>query len=176
MDLKPPFYRCFDCYHPPTVCEECIIRDHIHNPFHRIEVWEPEVGFWQRRSLGSLRKYVLNLGHGGMPCKVTSKSPRPMTLIHRQGIAQMKVQFCACPEDDTKDPVPDTVQLLRFGLFPGSWDVPRSAFSLNGLRDYHLLSLQCQITGHDFMKFLQRSTDNVVPTESKVKPSTSFTG
>ena len=91
-----------------------------------------------------------------------------MTLIHGQGIAQVKVRFCACPEDDTKVPVPDMSQLLRFGLFPGSWDIPRSAFTINGLRDYHLLSLQCQITGLDYMKFLQRSTDNVIPTETKV--------
>ena len=91
-----------------------------------------------------------------------------MTLIHGQGVAQMKVRFCACPENDTKIPIPDTSQLLRFGLFPGSWDVPRSAFTTNGLRDYHLLSLQCQITGLDYMRFLQRSTDNVEPVETKV--------
>ncbi|PIL28435.1 hypothetical protein GSI_08469 [Ganoderma sinense ZZ0214-1] len=167
--FPPPYYRCFDCFHPPTVCEDCIIRDHVHNPFHRIGVWDPALRFWQRRSLGSLDKFVLNLGHGGTPCKVATKSPRPMTLIHGQGIAQMKVQFCACPEDDdtTKPPLPDNVQLLRFGLFPGSWDIPRSAFSINGLRDYHLLSLQCQITGLDYMRFLQRSSDNVVPAETK---------
>ncbi|PIL33158.1 hypothetical protein GSI_04608 [Ganoderma sinense ZZ0214-1] len=166
-DLEPPFYRCFDCFHPPMVCEGCIIRDHVHNPFHRIEVWDPAVRFWQRRSLGSLDKFILNLGHSGKPCTLTTKNPRPMTIIHGQGVTQMKVLFCACPEDDTKAAVPDMSQLLRFGLFPGSWDVPRSAFSVNGLRDYHLLSVQCQITGHDFMKFLQRSTDNVVPAETK---------
>ncbi|PIL28222.1 hypothetical protein GSI_09634 [Ganoderma sinense ZZ0214-1] len=166
-DFSPPYYRCFDCFHPPTVCEDCIIRDHIHNPFHRIEVWDPALRFWQRRSLGTLKKFVLNLGHGGNPCPVTTKDPRPMTLIHGQGIAHMKVLFCACPEAGTKAAVPDMSQLLRFGLFPGSWDVPRSAFSINGLRDYHLLSLQCQITALDYMRFLQRSTDNVVPDDSK---------
>ncbi|KAI1784481.1 hypothetical protein LXA43DRAFT_1186412 [Ganoderma leucocontextum] len=117
-DFRPPFYRCFDCYHPPTVCEDCIIRDHVHNPFHRIEVWDPQVEFWQRRSLGSLDEFVLNLGHDGKPCEIMSRNPRAMTLIHGQGITQMKVRFCACPEDDTKVAAAEIVQLLRFGLSP----------------------------------------------------------
>ncbi|KAM5531911.1 hypothetical protein V8D89_014422 [Ganoderma adspersum] len=104
--FKPPFYRCFDCYHAPIV-------------------WEPELGFWQHHSLSLLKNFILNLGHGSKPCNVTN---------------------------DMKDPVPDMSQLLRFGLFPGSWDVPWSAFSINGLRDYHLLSLYM---------------DNSVPAETK---------
>ena len=92
-----------------------------------------------------------------------------MTVVHEHGLAQVKVLFCACSEDEaTKTAAPYTTQLLRFGLFPGSWDIPRSAFTLHGLRDYHLLSLQCQITAIDYMRFLQRSTDNVVPEETKV--------
>ncbi|TBU25756.1 hypothetical protein BD311DRAFT_780148 [Dichomitus squalens] len=90
-----------------------------------------------------------------------------MSVVHEHGIAQMKVHFCACPEEDTQTVPSEMAQLLRFGLFPGSWDIPRSAFTINGLRDYHLLSLQCQITGIDYMRFLQRSADNVVPGESK---------
>ncbi|KAM5532217.1 hypothetical protein V8D89_014117 [Ganoderma adspersum] len=131
--FKPPFYPCFDCYHAPIV-------------------WEPELGFWQHHSLSLLKNFILNLGHGSKPCNVTNKDLRPITLIHRQGIAQMRVQFCTCPQDDMKDPVPDMSQLLRFGLFPGSWDVPWSAFSINGLCNYHLLSLYM---------------DNIVPAETK---------
>ncbi|TBU36730.1 hypothetical protein BD309DRAFT_1068674 [Dichomitus squalens] len=44
--------------------------------------------------------------------------------------------------------VPEPVQLLRFGLFPGTWLRPSTVYTINGLRDYHLLSLQCQITGY----------------------------
>lgn len=91
-----------------------------------------------------------------------------MTLIHGQGITQMKVQFCACPEDDMTVTTSDMVQLLCFSLFPGSWDIPRSAFSISGLCDYYLLSLQCQITGLNYMRFFQHSTDNVILAETKV--------
>lgn len=117
-------------------------------------------------SLGELKDFVLNLGHGGERCH--SDTVRTMTIVHEHGISEMKVRFCICPPDGETSAVPEPVQLLRFGLFPGSWKQPRTAFTINGLRDYHLLSLQCQITGIDFARYLQRSTNNVEPDEVTV--------
>ncbi|KAI1785592.1 hypothetical protein LXA43DRAFT_899410 [Ganoderma leucocontextum] len=85
-----------------------------------------------------------------------------MTIVHEHGIIEMKVRFCDCIPKGDKFPIPEPIQLLRFGLFPGTWKEPRTAFTINGLRDYHLLSVQCQITGIDFATYLQQCTDNVL--------------
>ena len=66
--------------------------------------------------------------------------------------------------------VEEPIQLLSYGLFPGTWAQPRAAFTINGLRDYHLLSLQAQISAHDYIKYLQRTTDNVAPDTVPVSP------
>ena len=156
-----PSYRCFDCYHAPVLCEDCIVRDHLHNPFHRIEVWTDSAGFWRRMSLGQLDSFILNLGHAGDECSLQDKL-RTVTIVHDHGIVEMKVRFCACIAEGEKAPISLPMQLLGFGLFPGTWKEPRTAFTINGLRDYHLLSVQCQITGIDFATYLQRCTDNVL--------------
>ncbi|KAI1785585.1 hypothetical protein LXA43DRAFT_899423 [Ganoderma leucocontextum] len=156
-----PAYRCVDCYHAPVVCEDCIVRDHLHNPFHRIEVWSDAMSFWERMSLSQLDGFVLNLGHAGEKCP-SQDGLRTMTIVHEHGIIKMKVRLCDCIPKGDKFPIPEPIQLLHFGLFPGTWKAPRTAFTINGLRDYHLLSVQCQITGIDFATYLQRCTDNVL--------------
>ena len=166
-EAKSHAYRCFDCYNARPMCAACIIDGHVNNPFHRVEVWDPALAFWSRISLGDLDGFVLNLGHDGAPC-ATQPNVRPMTIVHEHGIVGMNVRFCACPPDGEPHAVPDPLQLLRFGLFPGTWKRPETAYTVNGLRDYHLLSLQCQITGIDYATYLRRSTDNVIPSDTTV--------
>ena len=160
-------FRCFDCYHAKAVCRACIVYDHSQNPFHRVDVWNEALRFWERMSLGSLDEFVINLGHGGLPCSY-QRHERPMTITHERGIASMKVRFCACPGGEEGEPVPDAIQLLRFGLFPGSWKEPRSAYTIHTLRDYDLLAAQCGVSAWDFSAYLRRSTDNVLPESVKV--------
>ncbi|OBZ69799.1 hypothetical protein A0H81_10541 [Grifola frondosa] len=155
-------YRCFDCYHPPTVCLACIVRDHQHNPFHRVEEWDSSKRFWRRRMLGDLG-LVIFLGHDGGKCPRSSSEPRHMTIVHNHGVDTMSVHFCACLSQGNVTPTPQPLQLLQFGLFPGSWEQPMTAFVVDMLRDFHLLSLQSQINAHDYYTFLRRSTNNVFP-------------
>ncbi|KAI0730475.1 hypothetical protein C8Q76DRAFT_613044 [Earliella scabrosa] len=163
--VQAKVYRCFDCYNAHPMCAACIMEDHVANPFHRIEVWDPTLAFWARMSLGDLEAFAINLGHQGEPCS-TQPNVRTMTIVHEHGIVGMKVRFCACPAPGELFAVPEPLQLLRFGLFPGSWKRPETAYTVNGLRDYHLLSLQCQITGIDYATYLRRSTDNVIPSDT----------
>ena len=139
------------------------MRQHAQNPFHRIETWSYKRRFWERGHLGTVIGFALNLGHLGKPCQAYRLPPCPMTIVHDHGIIPMKVRFCGCTDQETRDVVPDTVQLLRFGLFPGSWERPETAFTMNALRSYHLLSLQCGVTGLDYTKYLRRCTDMVNP-------------
>ncbi len=160
-------YRCFDCYNSTPMCEACLVHKHIDNPFHRIEVWDINLELWRRESLGSLQSFALNLGHAGKACPSQTRL-RPMTIVHEHGIASMRVRFCACLPVGERHVEPDPLQLLRYGLFPGTWKQPDTAYTTNGLRDYHLLSLQCQLTALDYMVYLRRCTDNVIIEETSV--------
>ncbi|KAI0708129.1 hypothetical protein C8T65DRAFT_708633 [Cerioporus squamosus] len=141
-------YRCFDCYDPAYECKSCALTFHRRNPFHRLEEWQARRGFWDRLSLGDIG-YVVNLGHPhGQPCPLNRK-PRPMTVVHGHGIHPYSIRFCYCTDAATGTSTPEPVQLIRFGLWPGS--------------DHHLLSLQSQISSHDFFAYLRRQTDNVCP-------------
>lgn len=157
---EPIWFRCFDCYHAPIVCEACMGKEHTRMPFHRVETWLPTRRFWQRRYLSEVANFAINLGHGGERCDVGGNA-RKLTITHDHGINDFLVHFCACPDRHTLTAVEEPIQLLSYGLFPGTWAQPRAAFTINGLRDYHLLSLQAQISAHDYIKYLQRTTDNV---------------
>lgn len=161
-------YRCFDCYHAPIECNLCIVASHQRNPFHRIEEWCPALGFWQRRSLHDLG-LVIQLGHHEGTC-YSSDSPRRTTVVHEHGIHSVAIKFCECRNDVDEPALPHPLQLIQFGLFPGSWRKPETAYTINGLRDYHLLSLQSPITAIDYIAYLRRSTDSVQPDEAKVGP------
>lgn len=160
-------YRCLDCYNATSMCESCLVDKHKDNPFHRIEVWDRHLEFWQRESLGTLKSFVINLGHGREACPAQTRL-RPMQIVHEHGIASMNVRFCACLLEGERQAAPDPLQVLRYGLFPGTWKQPDSAYTINGLRDYHLLTLQCQITGIDYTAYLRRSEDNVILDETPV--------
>ena len=94
-----------------------------------------------------------------------------MEIVHKHGIVKMDVHFCNCTTEGDKFQMPELMQLLRFRLFPRTWKEPHTAFTINGLRDYYLLSVQCQITGIDFATYLQRRTDDVLSKDVTVSDS-----
>ena len=65
--------------------------------------------------------------------------------------------------DDRADSGDEPYQLMDLGLFPGSWDTPRTAFTENVLQEFHLLTLQAHVTAHDFFIYLRHMTDNIAP-------------
>ena len=117
-------------------------------------------------SLGALADFRICLGHGGEECPTQRNPAHKMTIVHEHGVAPMRVLFCACPVPGKLEAKPDTEQLLEFGLFPGTWTQPVSAYTIHGLRAFRLLSLQCQTTTHDYFRYLRRSTDNIQPEDT----------
>ncbi|EMD30750.1 hypothetical protein CERSUDRAFT_25709, partial [Gelatoporia subvermispora B] len=115
--------------------------------------------FWRKESLATLG-LTINLGHNGLKCPVALDDPRRMTVTHSRGIEEVAVRFCACLNDDL-DGTPDCLQLIEHDLWPASWEKPMSAFTVDVLKEFHLLSLQSQMTAQDFIRYLQRRTDNV---------------
>lgn len=161
-------YRCADCYLAPLLCKQCVRDTHVHNPFHQIHEWSSSQGFWRRRGLGELG-LVICLGHAGGRCPLSIGDARRMTMVHEHGIAALDVRFCACSARDSQGTVPEALQLIEFGLFPASWQTPRSAFTVRVLKDFHLLSLQAQLSAHDFYNYLRRTTDNVGADDIEVR-------
>ena len=170
-------YRCFDCFNAPLECASCTISTHARNPFHRIDVWAPPVGFWDRKSLAAVKtasgdRLIIELRHPlGEACssRDASREPRQMTIVHDHGIHEYPVRFCPCHDPETDEPVPEPIQLIHFGLWPGTWKHPQSAYTISGLRDHQLLGLQAQMSTHDYYEYLRRSTDMVCPEDVPVR-------
>lgn len=161
-------YRCQDCVHGPLSCSTCVVSDHINTPFHRVDAWLCKRKFWEKCSLANLG-LIIDLGHGGQKCPLALTRTRNMTIVHTNGVHDFAVRFCSClassPENGT---LPEPIQLIRYGLWPASWSVPQTAFSISMLRDYQLLSLQSQLSAHDYFMYLRRKTDNVFPDTIRV--------
>ncbi|EMD33434.1 hypothetical protein CERSUDRAFT_57023, partial [Gelatoporia subvermispora B] len=150
-------YRCVDCFLGPMCCQTCLVSQHRHNSLHGVQVWDR--GFWHKESLANLG-LTLNLGHDGRKCPVAFDEPRRLTVVHSHGIHELRMRFCACLDDELEG-TPDSLQLIANGMWPGTWDKPLTAFTIDVMKEFHLLSLQVQMSAQDFHRYLQRRTDNV---------------
>ena len=168
-------YRCYDCFIPPMLCSDCVIAAHTHNPFHRINDWDPKHRFWSRTHLGQLKgeySYVLHIGHpGGGHCPNNPRpAPRPVTVIHSLGLHRYGMRFCYCVPNGRSERVPEAIQLIRCGLWPATWTRPETVTSMACLREHHILSLTSGMSTHDYVQYLTRTTDNVRPELVPVRP------
>lgn len=159
-------FRCLDCYGVSFQCQSCVVNAHAQNPFHRVHRWDPVKRYLEKLPLLELGLQI-NLGHGGKPCPSTVTSGRLMTVVHDHGVHPCKILFCACVSPTLFGTMPDAAQLLHFGLFPGSWSVPSTVYTLHVLRDFHLLSLQSKLNSYDYVQYLCRTTDNTFSSEVK---------
>lgn len=116
--------------------------------------------FWKRLSLSELGM-VINFGHSGTKCIWAPHEPRSITLMHEYGIHTVKFRFCKCEGADRS-----AMQLLRAGFWPATWKRPVTAFSIETLREFSLLSTHCHATAMDFCAYLRRRAD-ALDTEDK---------
>ncbi|KAI1781959.1 hypothetical protein LXA43DRAFT_977822 [Ganoderma leucocontextum] len=56
---------------------------------------------------------------------------------------------------------------MRGGLWPATWEKPRSAITLQALKTFHSLTLNAHTNAHDFIAHLERLSDNVAPDQVK---------
>lgn len=162
------WYRCRDCVLPPTVCQQCLLDAHAHNPFHSVEDWHPSRRFWDRKLLTSL-DVIIKLGHGREGCDKVTVDPRNMQIVSEAGVHGIKVQFCECKDAETQLKVPDATQLLRAGFWPASWDTPQTAFTIRVLESFTMASNQCHTSAHDFYATLRLKTNFVRPKDVPVR-------
>ncbi|KAI0359446.1 hypothetical protein OH77DRAFT_1501916 [Trametes cingulata] len=75
-----------------------------------------------------------------------------------RGIVKMSVRFCQCSPCASP-----TAQLIEAGLWPATWKRPRTAMTLGVMDTYRMLSRQAQISVDDFVRHLERLTNDVLP-------------
>ncbi|KAI0338086.1 hypothetical protein BDW22DRAFT_1338518 [Trametopsis cervina] len=158
-------YRCAECFRHPPYCKECIVAVHACNPLHRVEEWMESRAYWRTTTLKALGT-VINLGHGVERCAKAFREPWSVCIVNERGLQDVWISFCECARDG-KLVNSESKQLLEAGLWPGSWRQPRTAFSLEVLDDFQLLSTQGTITAQDYLTCLERKTDGVRPGDVK---------
>ncbi|KAH8109623.1 hypothetical protein DFH11DRAFT_1469634, partial [Phellopilus nigrolimitatus] len=144
--------RCIDCYGRGLVCRDCAIKNHSHQPLHRIQVWTGE--FFRKTSLQVLG-LRMQLGHDGGLCHNRAAANKNFIVMDISGFHLANIDFCACSGAS-----PLHIQLLRAGLFPASIDRPRTVFTFDVLKTFHELTLQGKTNTYDFYRAMARKTDN----------------
>lgn len=157
---KIVLYRCMNCMFPQLICVKCCLTAHLSHPLHIVEEWNMSAQFWKRLSLAELGM-VINLGHNGTKCIHAAQEPRSITLMHEYGVHTVKFRFCKHTGTDGS-----AMQLLRAGFWPATWVRPVTAFSIETLREFSLLSTHCHATAMDFCAYLRRRAD-ALDTEDK---------
>ncbi|KAI0675894.1 hypothetical protein C8Q78DRAFT_1066529 [Trametes maxima] len=151
------FYRCEDCILPSFLCHACVVSTHAHRLCDRLWRWDPPAGHWVGCTLPSLG-YVLHLNHGGGECPHAHREPRQFVVMYDHGVLDLPVWFCVCT-----NAAPETDQLIEAGLWPATWHQPRTAMTISVMETYQLLSRQAQVAIDNFVRTLERKTDNVLP-------------
>jgi len=155
-------YRCSDCFERPLLCKACCVKEHVHLPFHRVHVWSG-AEYFQQTSLREMG-LVVNLNHLGSVCKYYRARPdtgvHTLTVIHTNGLHSVNVRYCRCGNEVAfreggKDGMAG--QLWRVGIWPASWDTPKTGATIAVLRQFRLLTVECKINATSFITFLRRS-------------------
>jgi CxC2 like cysteine cluster associated with KDZ transposases len=98
--------------------------------------------------------------------KVWPRSPqtdnngnRFIVVVHSNGIHHLPVVSCRCHlHDKALD-----LQYLELGLFPASFKVVKTVFTLNVLKDFRLTNLECKTSAYQYYQKLRRATCPAFP-------------
>lgn len=166
--VENAMYRCDDCFHAPILCARCMKAEHLHHPFHRIRKLDRESRYWGRCTLQELG-LVLYLGHEGSRCCYALDS-HAVVVVHEHGISKVNISFCHCVNTSWRR-TPEATQLLKVGLWPATWLVPRTVFTLDVMCKFRVLSVQAHTNAHDFIQSLVRLDDDIFPEDVEVSLS-----
>ncbi|KAK7002264.1 CxC2 domain-containing protein [Favolaschia claudopus] len=144
--------RCEDCG-DFIQCSRCVVLRHETMPLHKVERWNGR--YWARSSLASLG-CVYQLGHGGFRCPHPASKEREMVILHFPNLYTIKYRYCGC---DLSDHANNLQQLLRNGWYPATTVDPATCATLATLKVFRLMNVIGNLTIHDFIKTVERSTD-----------------
>lgn len=83
---------------------------------------------------------------------------RPVVLVDVNGIHELPVAFCRCPNAPTEGR-----QLLRAGYYPATTKRPAVAFSFNLMDDFLLTNRECKTAARNYYTKLRRLTNAAFP-------------
>jgi hypothetical protein len=173
----PALYRCTSCMGSPVVCRRCIVHNHAHSPFHRVQVrllpvqrvfildliwwqiWNTQ--FWQQIPLGELG-LVIHVRHDGRPCPA-ARTTMKFILVNGTGLHRFNLAFCGCKILDPH------IQLLRSGFYPSTEEQPRSAWSFSFLDTFHKITLQGKLPLYDYYLSVLHLSNNASTTDVLVR-------
>lgn len=174
-------FRCTDCDSIDILCEKCILDVHRRNGLHNIEVylsrfihthlmlineqkWDPVGQFFIKSSLRSLG-HRYQLGHPiGEACPAPEHAYAGIfTILDINGVHEVNLDFCGCTTQKLH-----YLQVLRFGWFPATVGIPRTAVTLRLLKFFQILSFESKSTVFEFHQMLQRLSDNTGMLPKKV--------
>ncbi|KAH9069437.1 hypothetical protein EDB83DRAFT_2314461 [Lactarius deliciosus] len=123
-------------------------------PFHRVQKWTgkyfilswlQEVGMdGEEYQEGSYDEddIAADPGFGGSKPGCHDKEGNPIiTVVDRSGVHEIGLSWCRCPEAAEHD-----MQLMMAGLFPATFQNPKTAFTFRVLEEFHLDNLECKTT------------------------------
>ncbi|TFK60590.1 hypothetical protein BDN72DRAFT_779220, partial [Pluteus cervinus] len=148
-------YRCEECEGGQMLCCTCLLAAHRFNGLHNVEAWN---GFFFERTTLTGLGLRFQLGHniGEVCLKPVQPKDDDFVIIHMNGVHEVHVDFCGCfgaPER--------FVQVLRYGWFPATTHLPRTAASLQVLKHFQLHSFESKCSAFEFYQALVRLGDNV---------------
>ena len=179
--------RCMDCFGGRLECKDCILIGHRHLPFHRLECWNGQ--YFAKSSLFD-QGFVIHVGHGGAMCPTRHQGQSDIwedlktgeegfgsvddagffdddvgddiiVVVDTTGIFHHRVAWCGCNKDYP-------LQLFQEGLFPASFNRPKTAFTFRVLDYFYVDAMECKTAAMSFYQKLQRLTDNAFPSRVKV--------
>lgn len=160
---------CEDCIQSTVKCADCFIDDHIHMPFHWARRWDILRQFFVRTDIsvvrGDQRPYAVPLGHNGNVCphytpnellEHARELPEGviLTVVDVNGIHGTRFMFCSC-----SNAPPRHVQLIRAKLLPGTTRFPLTVVTFTALRMYRSNDLVSKGNAQDYLRSLQRATE-----------------
>lgn len=163
-------FRCRTCIGAPPLCQTCLLEKHRWLPFHKVQRWNGQC--FEQTTLAELG-FVLRLGHYGhiCPALTTSEVERKIsrvTVVDSNGLQDVRVQYCDCTHPEAFTTTSRPLQLWSSGLWPSTYERTRTAFSHQSLRYFHHLTMQSKVSAYDYIKTLERLTDNRFVSEVKV--------
>ncbi|EJD35679.1 hypothetical protein AURDEDRAFT_46907, partial [Auricularia subglabra TFB-10046 SS5] len=144
--------RCIDCFDWTVQCHSCIASRHASTPFHSIQKWDCDRGFFApvEPAVVGLSLY---LGHGGKACpKASEERSREMTIGDVSGIHTIRVYECQCTKSDI------VLQLFHSRLVPATMGNPHTAYTFRLMEHWHLDILQSKKPVYDYWMALTRRT------------------
>ena len=95
----------------------------------------------------------------GAPAISPADRGQLMNIVDVTGMHQLLVRPCRCPHNADSD----DIQLLRMGLFPASFTVIKTAFTMRALDDFRNHNLGCNTTAYQYFNKIRRVTSPAFP-------------